>query len=680
MPDYDLNTESINSFIDDNQIELPRFQRKLTWNSNDNFKLCLSVFKGYPLGVIVLSKDKQAKYLLDGRQRRNALDQMRNPENIYDWAKSGIGFNVDDSDDDVRRQYWAFVDDYFGEETVESDDESETDDQSGESSSQNGENEDSTIATAEREDENIKDLLEIILMVHEKRGKTSGMTKPFDFKNYVSGLDYIGRTSNGNRYVDTERLIDWIDYRSDGRGTPDLDQFDRETFYEWLMRGKVPGEGDTSKEETIKRHIDRRWNRIVNVLEQLQTLNAMLSNRKIAYLEVRDVTANDEKKIFEIINSEGTDLTAVEILSAKPAFNLEIENPSDRLLTDIDRLYEEEMGVKQKGAVRWDRPATVYERLEVGSLLPSEGYGFERRVRIGFKLMSGYYLNGISKDEFEKLASQDHINWGSIELEQSINRMEDLLTEHALFKFWTEWPDPLIRLSSEAVTVNYILCILRLWEELGRPSSSSSALDTFRNKGVALLDRLIYEYVTQRWRGSSDTRVANNLANFSEDTTLFEPVATDDWREILEELVYQGQIDGRSQLDNKNPTNEVKLILRYYYVLCGQRPSSDRISVDHVIPKKKFESAAQDNLKRYKHHIANLAEIPFNDNVSKGTKTLAQIDDPWLTSEITKFTGIDESDFDEYVAVTDVEQLVEVRGTEIIETFIERRREMLSVA
>lgn len=687
MPDYDLNTESINSLVEDSQIKLPRFQRKLTWSNRDNFNLCLSVFKGYPLGVFVLSRNSGKKYLLDGRQRRYALDKMRNPENIYDWAKSAVGFYVKDSQDEVREKYWKYVDNYFGENVDDNSVDEPDDDSDTENSSQNNTDEELVDGSltglsnnkGKSEDQNIKKLLDIIIMVHEKRGKTSGLTKPFDFKKYVEGLDYVEKQPNGNRYINTEQLLDWIEYRSSGgRTTPDLDSFDEDIFYDWLMQRRTPGEGDNSQEETIRKYISRRWDQIITVLEQLQVLNATLNNQKVAYLEVRDVTADDEKKIFEIINSEGTDLTSVEILSAKPAYNIEIENPADQLLEDVDEMYQNEMGVEQTEAVRWDRPATFYERLDVESFLPKEGYGFERRVRIGFKLMSGYHLNGISKNEFEEL-SRLEINWGSIQLERDLCRMQAQLSGHTLFKFWNQWPDPFIRLSSEAVTINYLLYSYLLWEDLGKPENSSAKLSEFQNKSAILLDKSIYQYITQLWRGSTESRIEQNLSSFSKDSKLFDPVSSEDWRDLLEELINDGRIEGQSQLENKNPTNETKLILRYYNVVCGRRPSTDNISLDHIIPRTLFDSTPNDDMKKYKHHIANLAEIPYNDNTDKGQKSLPQIEDKWLISKIEKFTGIDSANFNKYTQVSDVEDLIENRGNRMINKFIQERKDILDV-
>ena len=88
---YQVRPENIASFINDHSIEFPRFQRKQTWKADKNLKLAISIFKAYPIGVTIINKEmgpRVTRWLLDGRQRRNALrDMAQNPENIYDWSK-----------------------------------------------------------------------------------------------------------------------------------------------------------------------------------------------------------------------------------------------------------------------------------------------------------------------------------------------------------------------------------------------------------------------------------------------------------------------------------------------------------------------------------------------------------------------------------------------------------------
>ena len=68
---YEIRPETLKSFIDDNNIKLPRFQRKQTWDDKKNFELIISLFKEYPIGVSILNVEEQdgykTRWLLDGR-------------------------------------------------------------------------------------------------------------------------------------------------------------------------------------------------------------------------------------------------------------------------------------------------------------------------------------------------------------------------------------------------------------------------------------------------------------------------------------------------------------------------------------------------------------------------------------------------------------------------------------
>ena len=117
---YHIKPESIKAFLDDNTIRFPRFQRKQTWNNEQNFKLAISVFKDFPLGVTIINKarynGKSTRWLLDGRQRRNALLQMSsNPENLYDWGKKFIGIKPQDQPSDITKKFWAVVESYLND-------------------------------------------------------------------------------------------------------------------------------------------------------------------------------------------------------------------------------------------------------------------------------------------------------------------------------------------------------------------------------------------------------------------------------------------------------------------------------------------------------------------------------------------------------------------------------------
>src|SRR4051794_22861486 len=116
---YEIETETGLEYARNPHIDVPPFQRREKWNAADRFKLCLSLFKGYPVGIVVLSaapdeEDPDRVLLLDGRQRRATLRDMKNPESIYTWASSVLRLSSGMAHDAVRKKYWRFVRSFFG--------------------------------------------------------------------------------------------------------------------------------------------------------------------------------------------------------------------------------------------------------------------------------------------------------------------------------------------------------------------------------------------------------------------------------------------------------------------------------------------------------------------------------------------------------------------------------------
>src|SRR5271154_2973026 len=115
---YNISPISLKTLTDDNSIKFPRFQRKQSWDEIKNFKLCLSVFKQFPIGTIILQIDKdENRLLLDGRQRTHAIKLMiQNPEIIYDWAKKFLGFKNSIKKDEIRNLFDSKVNLFLGDD------------------------------------------------------------------------------------------------------------------------------------------------------------------------------------------------------------------------------------------------------------------------------------------------------------------------------------------------------------------------------------------------------------------------------------------------------------------------------------------------------------------------------------------------------------------------------------
>ena len=123
---YNIETRSITEFVTDSKIKLPRFQRRSTWTAKQNFELAISIFQEYPVGVVIINDEGHTSWLLDGRQRRSALKDLRaNPDLVYDWARKYIKFKYNQDVTEVKQMFWDKINAYLQQEENE-DDEPET--------------------------------------------------------------------------------------------------------------------------------------------------------------------------------------------------------------------------------------------------------------------------------------------------------------------------------------------------------------------------------------------------------------------------------------------------------------------------------------------------------------------------------------------------------------------------
>ena len=111
---YNIETRSITEFVTDSKIKLPRFQRKSTWTAKQNFELAISIFQEYPVGVVIINDEGHTSWLLDGRQHRSALRDLRaNPDLVYDWARKYIKFKSNQDVVELKNMFWDKIDAYL---------------------------------------------------------------------------------------------------------------------------------------------------------------------------------------------------------------------------------------------------------------------------------------------------------------------------------------------------------------------------------------------------------------------------------------------------------------------------------------------------------------------------------------------------------------------------------------
>lgn len=671
---YEIRPESIKTFITDRNVKLPRFQRKQTWDDKKNFQLCISLFKEYPIGVSILSVDESKgrtiRWLLDGRQRKNALTMMYDdPENIYNWAKKFIGFKNSDQPSEIEEKFYTKINEYIEADLDEEYEIVSQINEEDDSEAQEGANEDNFDLNSY----GLALLLDIIKIIHNKQKKNTGFTKPFDFTKYVNKLPYVDIEAVGVK-LSSRRVKTFIDEYRKYCDDEYIDYDNQNSFYKFLeIRCDIQ---DDKKTQTL---ISSNWRAIRERILIVEKIDTLLTNSKIGMIEVKNLSPSDSQKIFNIINSEGEKLTAVEILSAKPHWNIVVDNPSQATIDAAKNLYNK-IGTVQTNIVRWDLPATFIKRIGKNFVLKQftdSKTDFEKELTMGFKILSSILVGGVKKEDIEVMSKVPNVNW-STDIESLIydfQNMLKLIASFDYFKYFRSWNTSMMELTSDAVALDFIAIVYKDWCRKGKPVGDSKAKQ-FQKNCFILWDRLIYEYINKQWRGSSDSKIANNISLLVNEPDLFEAVPEHKWKSILED-----QIFATSTIETIDISMAMmKPLLYHMYCLKSMQgpDTSYGLEVDHIIPQTLFNESSIARKEVVQDNLLNLGLLPKDENIAKSNKKLILIDSQWLKDQVTKYEFIDENDFLEYSNVSNYEKMFNERAEIILEAYGKKRRDILN--
>ncbi|MGR5995325.1 hypothetical protein ACT7C9_23360 [Bacillus cereus] len=378
----------------------------------------------------------------------------------------------------------------------------------------------------------------------------------------------------------------------------------------------------------------------------IDRLESKLQEAVIGIIELRNASLIDAQNIFKLINSEGTPLTSEEILSSKPSWNIIIKEPSQELKEHVNELYAR-LSVKTNDVVRWDFPATLIGRLKDCSFLIKplsleKDNEFKSKITLGFKIFSAIYEKAINKNAVSRISRNPKIKWKE-DLEQfivDVNLMLKIISEVTYFKYLRSWNVALMEITSDAVLINFIAILYQDWERKGKPITSDAK--KFQKNAVILFDRLIYEYLTRQWRGSSDSKIASNLMKLYREPDVFSALDQQKWVHLLDEIIDNNTIND----DKIKKYSELKPLLVHYYCLsniAGPDQIDIEVNIDHIYPQDLFNNSPDlsiDEKDLSCNNLFNLALLPKGNNIAKGNKKLKVLDDPWLIDQITKYTGI----------------------------------------
>lgn len=674
---YEINPENVKAFITDRSIRLPRFQRKQTWDEKKNFQLCISVFKDYPIGVCILSRESGKnggyRWLLDGRQRKNALTMMyEDPENIYNWARKFIKFKNSDQPDDLSKKFWDKINEYLEEDSLMKKDESliEEEDTTVEDLSSDYSNEDDEIFRMDKEGLDL--LLEIILIIHNKKTIGTGFTIPFYFGDTIDRVPYL---ENGLNYLSSKKLKTFIDEYRTFCDNNYHNYSEKESFYKFLEYRVVVK--DSGK---LKQQLNDRWSAILSRIDILNRIDSLLTRCKIGVIEVKDLSASDSQKIFEIINSEGEKLTAVEILSAKPSWNNRIINVSGEMDEAVRTLYTQMGIIRPEHIVKWDLPATLLRRIDFSMVLKNFSTNktdFEKELTIGFQLMAGIYEKSITKDSIERLSRNSSIKWETDyeNLIVDLSQMLKLIRTSDYFRYLKTWRTSIHELTSLGCALNFILVSYAAWVKAGKPIGNDSNARIFIKNCFILWDKLIYEYVNRQWSGSMDSKISNYLERFSNNINIFEPILKEKWAQILNDIFESCKIgDTEIKFDLMKP-------LLYHFYCLSHISGPDReypIEIDHILPQTKFEESQLPQKSLIKDNLFNLGLLPKDENISKSNKTLRSIESDWLKQEIEKYEQIPLDKFDFFSNINNYRDLFTLRKGYFDKAYSQSRTDILN--
>ncbi|MBQ7590858.1 MAG: DUF262 domain-containing protein [Verrucomicrobia bacterium] len=700
---YEIRSESLKTFISSTDIKLPRFQRKQTWKYKENFELIISVLKEYPIGVSILSKSidvrgQRIRLLLDGRQRRNALTQFyEDPENVYDWARRYIHLSNKDQPMDINEKFWKVINDYLEDEGDENivpeenqDEENPIDEDEENIIDENAENTNEINNEEENNAVNLADgmrlLLEIIRLTHVKRKKYSGFSAPFDFFKFLSEPDRLPYMEiHGNeRSLSSKKLKKFIDdylaYCNDNNS----EYTEENNFKDFLTNRRI----FPKNENEFSNYIQRNWNNIFERIDIIERINSLFTGRTIGLIEVKDLKSTDSQKIFNLINSKGTPLKAVEILSASPKWNRSIENVVDDVRDDVKDLYQKRMGIVPGDVVRWDVGATFLKRINKYPFIfkdfsnddakdnnKDNKSDFTNELTLSFKCLAGICTGAVTKESMEDLVN--HIDWKRNQIEVIVNDINTILKllDTSYFSFFKSWKTSLMELTTDGIALNFLILIYKKWVKLEKPIGHNQTTRGFQKDCFVLWDKLIHEYLTFLWKGSSDSRIKNNISNLDGNFTV---VHADSWKVLLDSIFNNSAIG-----DTNISLPYMKALLYHFYCLKGlSREGQDSYDIDHIIPQSLFKGSKIPRNDVIKDNILNLGLLPKRENCSKGDRRLIEItnDESWLRDQIRRYEFI-EYDLERYNRFSDIthyNEMFEFRKPIIIKAFTEDRIRILN--
>ena len=230
-------------------------------------------------------------------------------------------------------------------------------------------------------------------------------------------------------------------------------------------------------------------------------------------------------------------------------------------------------------------------------------------------------------------------------------------------------------LTSDAVALNFLFLVLTDYRRKGKPSSGVQYKNFIHNTQI-LVDQLIYEYVTEKWRGSGDSKIARNILDFPKNKDRIIIQSRKNWNTLIKD------INDNYKIDDKYITfSNSKVLLYHIYAINGKSgPNNQLINIDtdHIIPQASFRSSSIAEADYIRHALFNLTPLPSKQNKKKSSKPLADIKDSWLIQNINDYSFIEQKDFKLFSNVSSYKNLRTKRRDFFETKFLDNRDDLFN--
>ena len=532
-----------------------------------------------------------------------------------------------------------------------------------------------------RQQDGLRTLLDLIRIAHFRRPnidhhrKYGSWERLFKLDEYLMNIPY--QSKKEGFVINAEKLREYL-LNLGIEAEKSHESITSDYFIEKVEEMIKP-----EKEQDFRSYISHNWKEMEHVINTIVRSEKLFRSATIGVIMIQNVTPLDAQNIFTKINKGGSPLTNEELNSAKPFWNDVINGYNPEVQPLVKKLYER-LGVYTDGnIVKWDLVATLMKRIkdwnilfekyeESASASSSETPRFPE-IGDGFKLIASYFTKGVSNVKINALEVCKEIRWPESidDFVDDFNCMCNVLKEDRLFSRLMLWKRPLIKLIGESATYEFCSIMLTEWKKLGEPQVAGLQRNTFHRKARILFDTLVYEYATGFWKGTGDTKMSNHVKS---PENRFRPTSQENWDHLIEGLCTTGQFNG--SLVSK--PNIVALVYYQFALRNVQHPLDDaKYEIDHTIPKALLRD--HPNVPEwFMDSLVNLSILPNIDNNSKKDRRLSDIKGTTIGNVVSRFIGIEETDFDKYSDLANLGDFIKSRKELLKYTFKTKRQSLLA--